>query len=300
MTAWQLQCFAVLLGSFALATTAFAGPKYPLLRDRIDPAFQKSVEEAARKVLPKRADDIENRQASIVVVDISDLEEPRVAEWNGDLTLYAASLPKIAILVAAFVKIERGELEFSDELRDQMTQMVRKSSNPATNQVLEQVGFETVAEVVQSERYRFYDSERGGGLWVGKDYGGGKNWKRDPLHGLSHAASAMAVARLYYLLVTDRLVAPEYKDAFMEILSNPKLGHKIVGGLKEKNPDAKIFRKSGTWRDFHADSGIIIDPKNYSYILVVVAKDESGEERLRLFAQAVDAAVEARPAKIAP
>jgi beta-lactamase class A len=291
VTITSLRALGVLLGTFTFTTTACGQPEYPLLRERIDLAFQKSVEEAAYKVLPKRSVAVEEGRASIVVVDITDLERPRVAEWNGDRMLYAASLPKIAILVAAFVKIERGELEFSDELRDQMTRMVRKSSNAATNEVLEQVSFETVAEVVQSERFRFYDQERGGGLWVGKDYGGGKSWKRDPLNGLSHAASAMSVARLYYLLLTDRLVAPEYKDAFMEILSKPGLSHKIVGALKSQNPDAKIFRKSGTWRDFHADSGIII-ANNFSYILVMIAKDAAGEDKLRLLAQTVDAAVE--------
>jgi len=46
----SLGALGVLLGSFTLATTACGQPEYPLLRDRIDPAFQKSVEEVVRAI----------------------------------------------------------------------------------------------------------------------------------------------------------------------------------------------------------------------------------------------------------
>jgi beta-lactamase class A len=262
--------------------------EWPELRDRIDEEFRRQVEEAVRARIPQGGTAIEEGRASIVVVDITNPREPRVAEANGDLMLYAASVPKIAILLGAFVRIERGELELTDELRTQMERMIRKSSNPATNYVLERVGFERLAEILQSDRYKFYDPEHGGGLWVGRDYGGGKSWKRDPIKHLSHAASAMAVARFYYLLATGRLVSPELDPVILEVMSNPQLSHKIVGGLKEKRPDARIFRKSGTWRNFHADSGIVTVPGDYAFIVVLIGEEPTGEEKIRLFAQALD------------
>jgi beta-lactamase class A len=53
-----------------------------------------------------------------------------------------------------------------------------------------------------SPRYRLYDPRHYGGLWVGKDYAKSGLWRRDPLHNLSHGATAMQVARFYYLLKT--------------------------------------------------------------------------------------------------
>jgi len=41
------------------------------------------------------------------------------------------------------------------------------------------------------------DPKYDGGIWVGRDYAGGKVWKLDPIHNISHGASAMqALARI--------------------------------------------------------------------------------------------------------
>ncbi|MDH3931666.1 MAG: class A beta-lactamase-related serine hydrolase [Chromatiales bacterium] len=134
----------------------------------------------------------------------------------------------------------------------------------------------------------------GGGF--GRDYGGGRSWKRDPVNTLSHGASAMKVARLYYLLLTDRLVAPDLKAEIMQTSPDPGIGHKFVAGLAEGNPDAEVNCKSGTWTTFHADSGIVVGP-DYSYIIVAITDDPEGAQRLPKIAQAVDAAVRKKHAR---
>ena len=255
---------------------------YPSLRNSMDRELQHRLMTDLRPVLS--AEDatrtIQAERLSVVVVDITKLEKPRVAAINGDTMLYAASLPKLAILAAVFIDIDNGRLRLDGELLDQMTEMIRNSSNQAANLVLNRVGIERVNEILQSDRYRLYDPNYGGGLWVGRDYGSGKVWKRDPVNGISHGASAMQVARLYYLLLTGRLVSEESKQRMLEILSRPEIHHKFVNGLSKENPDAKIFRKSGTWKHFHADSGIVVD-KDYRYIVVTIIEHQSGEEILR-------------------
>jgi beta-lactamase class A len=98
----------------------------------------------------------------------------------------------------------------------------------------------------------------GGGL--GLDYGGGRSLKRDPVNTLSHGANAMKVARLYYLLSTDRMVAPDLKAEIVQIPPDPGIGHKFVAGLTEDNPDPEVNCKSGTWKTLHADGGIVVGP----------------------------------------
>ena len=100
----------------------------------------------------------------------------RVAGINTDVMMYAASLPKIAILLGAFVKIERGEMPLNEETRAKLMRMIRKSSNKDATAILNRVGFEDLAEILQSEKYRLYDPKLNGGLWIGRDYSGGPRW----------------------------------------------------------------------------------------------------------------------------
>jgi beta-lactamase class A len=223
------------------------------------------------------------------VVDINNLHQSRVAGVHTDVMMYAASLPKIAILLGAFVKIERGEMPLNEETRDELMRMIRKSSNKDATAILNRVGFEDLAEILQSEKYCLYDPEQNGGMWVGRDYSGGPVWKRDPLHNISHGATAMQTARFYYLAATGRLISEQYLSDFAEIMADPSIQHKFVKGLKKANPDAEIYRKSGTWKNFHADSGIIVDKKaGYQYIIVALVEHPKGADILARFAAAVD------------
>jgi len=145
--------------------------------------------------------------------------------------------------------------------------------------MLNLVGKDYLARLLESPRYRLYDPALNGGLWVGKDYGKASAWKRDPLHNLSHGATAFQVARFYYLLETGRLVSPEMSQKMKEILGQPAIHHKIVKGLEQTGRVAKIFRKSGTWQNFHADSGII-ERDGHRYIAVALANSPDGGQWL--------------------
>ena len=265
-------------------------PTYPSLWESFDQDFHRALETALKKEFRgeyRRA--IEKKKAAFVVVDITDLQNPRVAGVNPDVMLYAASMPKIAILLGAFVKIERGEMPLNDETRAELTRMIRKSSNKDATAVLNRVGIENLAEILQSEKYRLYDPKHNGGLWVGRDYSGGPVWKRDSLHNISHGATAMQTARFYYLAVTGRLVSEQYSADFTQIMSNPGIQHKFVKGIKKSSPNAEIYRKSGTWKEFHADSGVIVDKENgYRYIIVALVEHPKGADGLARFAAVVD------------
>ena len=269
-------------------------PKYPSLWESSDQDLQLALETALKKEFRgEYKGAIEDKKAAFVVVDITDLQNPRVAGANPDVMMYAASLPKIAILLGAFVQIERGQMLLNDKTRAELTRMIRNSSNKDATTVLNRVGIENLAEILQSENYRLYDPKHNGGLWVGRDYGGGRVWKRDPLNNISHGATAMQVARFYYLAATGRLVSEQYFADFAEIMSNPGLQHKFVKGIKKANPDAEIYRKSGTWKEFHADSGVIVDKDSgYRYIIVALVEDSKGSGALARFAAVVDETME--------
>jgi len=258
---------------------------YPPLRQRNDPALQQQLENVLIRLGLEKA--AKKGVLSVALVDITNLYSPRLAAVNGDEMMYAASLPKIAILLGACERITRGELTLNEETHEKLTSMIRKSSNRAATEMLNRVGKSYVAALLQSPRYRLYDPAYNGGLWVGKEYGKAPAWRRDPLHNLSHGATALQVARFYYLLETGRLASPEMCKLMKTILSHPEIHHKFVKGLEEIHPDARIYRKSGTWMQYHSDSAIV-EHEGRRYIAVALANSPEGGRWLSQLIIALD------------
>ena len=222
---------------------------------------------------------------AICLVDITDLQSPRFASLNPHHMMYAASLPKIAILLGAFVKIDRGELVLDEPLRQEMVKMIRYSDNHSATKVLSMVGRNDLIDILQSEQYRLYDPEQHGGLWVGKDYAKKGAYRRDPLNNLSHGATVYQAARFFYLLESGQLVSDESRREMKEILDEPGIKHKFVKGLQTKEI-SHMFRKSGTWKDYHADA-VMVEAGDKRYILVGLAHHESGGQWLVQLAPAL-------------
>lgn len=107
------------------------------------------------------------------------------------------------------------------------------------------------------------------------------------MRGISHAATVTQVCRFYYLVATGRIIGPERSRQMLEDLSQPGLHHKFVGVLERRAPAAQLFRKSGTWRDWHSDSVLVWGPER-RYILVALAETPRGEAILRGLAGTVD------------
>jgi len=75
-----------------------------------------------------------------------------------------------------------------------------------------------------------------------------------------------------------------------DIMGSPAIHHKFVAGLESRYPDAKLFRKSGTWRNFHADSAIV-EHDGRRYIAVALSDDARGGEWLKSLIGGLDDAV---------
>jgi beta-lactamase class A len=261
-----------------LSATVFAENTggYPSLWDRSDPVLQQQLDTIMETLGYDRP--IREKRLAVALIDITDLRKPRVAGVNGNTMIYAASVPKLAILLGAFVEIREGHMTLDEETRNSLTEMIRFSSNQEATRMLNRVGKDRVLEILQSNEFDLYDLEDGGGLWVGKEYGKSPAYLRDPLHNFSHGATAMQVARFYYLLETGQVVGKELSIEMKEMLGNPGIRHKFVKGLGQY-PEAKIYRKSGSWRRWHGDSALI-EAGDRKYIVVGLIEDSRGGEWL--------------------
>lgn len=265
-----------------------AGQSYPELDQSVDARLQSQLENKLEDL--GLEDAVRKRRLSVALADITDPQRPRFAALNPDNMVYAASLPKIAILFGAFSRIEAGDMQLDTATRDTLTRMIRVSSNSAATEMLDRVGMRYLANQLQSPRVRLYDPKHNGGLWVGRPYGKGGQTMRDPMHNLSHGATALQVARFYYLLETGRLVSPRLASEMKSILGDPGIHHKFVKGLEAEHPASLVYRKSGSWRNFHADSAIV-ERNGRRYIAVALAEDPNGGEWMSRLIGRMDEAV---------
>jgi beta-lactamase class A len=219
---------------------------------------------------------VQERRLSVALVDLSDPGAIRYAGVDDDRERYAASLPKIGILLGVFYQVDRGRIRYTPELRRKLELMIRRSDNAISSEMIRLVGFQNIADALRDPRYQLYDPEtRGGGLWVGRGYGNGVGlWRRDPVGNTSHGATARQVAR-FLVMMDQRMLVSEWASTEMKsIMGNPQIKHKFVAGLSSR-PGSRIFRKSGTWKDWHADAALV-ERDGKKYVAVALAESPSG------------------------
>jgi len=249
------------------------------LRSLIDTAFQDILlAELNRNKKWKRL--IEQKKMAVGLVDLRDPLNVKYARANGNVMMYAASLPKIGILLAAEDALEKGELTDSEEIQKDLRLMISKSDNAASTRMIDRLGYDKIESVLTDPIYDLYDEDYGGGLWVGKRYAKTGARHPEPLKGLSHAATVSQVCRYYYLLAYGKLVSYDRSKIMLDMMVNPELHHKFVNSLEKVAPKAKLFRKSGTWKNFHTDSVLVWGPER-RYILVALIEDQEGEKICR-------------------
>ena len=266
----------VVLGLSATAGALLAQPHAVDLRAGRDASLQSAVERVVADA--GLLQEVAQGRLALALVDATDPSAPRLAMLNGDRMMYAASMPKVAILLGALAEAEAGRLPINDDDRWRDDQH---------DPLLEQRGRDARAAMGRRRspprdpavaRFALYERAGAGGFWVGKGYGPEPATRRDPLHNLSHGATAYQVARLYWMLASDQLLSPPMNLLMKQVLSNPGIHHKFVKGL-ESRPGVSIYRKSGTWKQFHADSALV-ETRDKRFILVGIAEHADGGEWL--------------------
>ncbi len=248
---------------------------------RLQAALERSMQAEPFRSLIRRG------RLSVALVDLSEPGALRYAAIDDDRMRYAASLPKIAIMLGVFDQVEQGELEYTPELRGKMERMIRNSDNRISSELIRLVGFENIAASLRDPHHELYDIDRQGGLWVGRGYGGLGVWRRDPLANLSHGATARQVARFLVMMEQGTLVSPWASREMKSIMGDPAIEHKFVLGLRRQYPLSRIFRKSGTWRDWHADAAVV-ERAGKKYIAVALAETSQSNVLSRLIVRLDD------------
>src|SRR5579859_7123470 len=110
-------------------------------------------------------------------VGLLDLKTLRLALINPDREDYAASIPKIGILLAYFQVHPEAATNLDSQTRHELGLMAKASDNEMAAKYSRQLGLKQIQVVLDS--YHFY-TNHGGGIWVGKHYGVGDERHGDP------------------------------------------------------------------------------------------------------------------------
>jgi beta-lactamase class A len=219
-------------------------------------------------------------------VGLLDLQHLRLAMLHPDRMEYAASVPKVGILLAYFQLRPAAATNLDSRTRHELGLMIKVSNNEMAAQFSRELGLKQIQAVLDS--YHFYDTNHGGGLWVGKHYGSGAERIGDPIGDNSHAATVRQLLRFYLMLEQGRLVSPAASQTMREIFASPDIPHdenKFLKGLAGR--DVQLLRKSGTWEDWRHDTAIITGPGR-KYILVALTHHVNGDDYLVDLAREVD------------
>jgi beta-lactamase class A len=285
---------AILLVAMAVASLGLGGeaaalpslllpvaePEWRPLAQWRAPGLQAALAQALQRRILWRSLVSEGRLA-VGVVDLADVKAPRFAAVNGNTMMYAASLPKLAILLAALQGFEDGTLRETPEIHRDLVEMIRRSDNDAANRLIARLGLKRITRVILEPRHRFYDAKGGGGLWLGSAYGRAAEQYPEPLQDLLHAATVDQVCRFYYLLAYGRLINPPRSRQMLKVLAFPDVDDKFVHALKGAVPLPRLYRKSGTWKIWQSDSILVWGESWRRYILVALVAHDQGEQVLR-------------------
>lgn len=279
----------VALAALLLGVNALAGPAdMPDFRSysldgspAVDVRLQRRVEEIDATLRARW--EIPEAQTSVGVLDLRTL---RLAWARPDRIDYAASVPKIAILLGWFAA-HPNPTDLDAATRHELGLMIKQSDNELAAKFSQQLGLSFIRGAL--DRYGLYEAKAGGGIWLGKHYGKGGERVVDPVGGHSHAATVRQLLRFYLLLEQDKLVSSAASAAMREIFRSPDIPHKedkFVAGLAGR-PDLEIRRKSGWWENWAHDTAVVTGPERH-YLVVAMAHHARGEDYLQALAAAVD------------
>ena len=235
-----------------------------------------------------------------VAVVAHDYDSGREFALDGDRVFHAASTIKVPLLLAIYKLAEEGRLHLDDTLhvrnrfrslagdevfrvaanrdgdgavhrrvgrsmrvRELARAMITRSSNLATNLLLDHVGIEAVRSVLAEAQIDGIEIARG------------VEDTRAFAQGISNRVTARGLARLFRLLCDGDFVNDETRGQMLEILHAQEFNSMIPEGLPK---DARVAHKTGEISTVCHDAGIVFLPGRKPYVVAILTEMSASVE----------------------
>jgi beta-lactamase class A len=102
--------------------------------ERLQNLLQTAVDEALEKFKDKN---LTREQIAATVIDLTDANDLRMADFRGEEKIYPASVVKMFYMAALYQQIEDGKVKMTPELERGLKEMIEASSNDATHYIFD-------------------------------------------------------------------------------------------------------------------------------------------------------------------
>lgn len=229
-----------------------------------------------------------------IAVAWRDLDSGEMLLRNEREVFHAASTMKVPVMLGIFEAVSGGELRLDQRVRvknefrsildgspyslevredsdaelyerigsevpleDLVRRMIVRSSNLATNIVIEFIGAPRVMALMKKIGANDIRVLRG----VEDD----KAYEK----GMNNTTTAYDLMRIFTALAEQRVVTPEASQAMMDILAGQEHNDGIPAGVP---PGTRVAHKTGTITAISHDAGVVVRPGGSRYVLVVLTR----------------------------
>lgn len=265
--------------------------------------LQRAVDEAFEKFKDKN---LKPEELAATVIDLSDAENLKMADFRGEEKIYPASVVKMFYMVALFQKIEDGKVKMTPELERGLKEMIVVSSNDATHYIFDVItetsgGAELSPKELEKYAYkknaanRYFTSLGYENINVNQKtycedifgrerqfWDGGK--QRNKL-------TTNATARLLANISLGKAVSPEKSKLMMDLMRREPFAesddkdNQATGftGIALKNlalKGARLWSKAGWTNTARHDAAYIETPDGIKLVVVIFTNNHANEREI--------------------
>jgi beta-lactamase class A len=250
--------------------------------------------ESASSLRDRLAELEERSRARALAVAMHDMESGLEFRYRSDRWFHAASTIKLAVLLGVFAAFHQGKLLPQSRLHvrnrfrsaydgssfrvlserdadsqiqaaigktmriiELATHMIVRSSNLATNLLLDLLGLEFLQKVIDDYQLAGIDLRRG---------------VEDELafeHGINNRVTADGLVQLLRLIAEESAFTPELSRSMLAILHDQEFRSGIPAGLPAT---ARVAHKTGEISTIAHDAGIVYLPKRKPYVVAILTE----------------------------
>jgi len=268
--------------------------------------LQALVDKAASETIAKFADKkLEEKQLSITLIDLSDVQHPVTASFRGNERVYPASVVKLFYLAAAHRWLEDKKITETPELTRALKDMIVDSSNEATQYVLDVIthttgGYELPPKEMEEWQYqrnavnRYFTSLGYSNINTNQktfceDAYGREQVSRGKNGENRNKLTTDATARLMMEIVTGKAVTPERSSQMMTLLKRDYTGkssdaddqgHGFTGIALSDVSGAKLWSKAGWTSTTRHDVAYVELPEGKKFVLAIFTTEHANEREI--------------------